>query len=92
MDATSKCFHHVNEQFNDAESIETYTLYNISHGKAKDPIHVDLTLNGVHIMMRLDTGSRLTLINEETYSEITQPNKLNPLKKASVILKTYTGE
>ena len=76
----------------DAEPEGAYSLYNISNSKAEDPIYVGLTVNGFHVTMELDTGSGLTLINEETYSKIGQPNQLNPLEKASVILKTYTGQ
>ena len=92
VEPTTKRSHHVGEQFDDAEPEGAYSLYNISNSKAEDPIYVGLTVNGFHVTMELDTGSGLTLINEETYSKIGQPNQLNPFEKASVILKTYTGQ
>ena len=92
VEPTTKRSHHVGEQFDDAEPEGAYSFYNISNSKAEDPIYVGLTMNGFHVTMELDTGSGLTLINEETYSKIGQPNQLNPLEKASVILKTYTGQ
>ena len=49
-------------------------------------------MNGIHVKMELDTGSGLTIINEQMYSEIAKPNQLNPLQKTDIILKTYTGE
>ena len=91
VEPTTKRSHHVGEKFDYAKPEGAYSLYNISNSKAEDPIYVGLTVNGFHVMMELDTGSGLT-INEENYSKIGQPNQLNPLEKASVILKTYTGQ
>ena len=85
MEPTAKRSHHVGEQFDDAEPEGAYSLYNISNSKAEDPIYVGLTVNARH------DGARYWIrfnSNEETYSKIGQPNQLNPLEKASVILKT----
>ena len=89
---TTKHSHHVDEQYKDAESEGEYSLYNITQKKGDDPIYIDLTVNGIHVKMELDTGSGLTIINEQMYSKIAQPNQLNPLQKSDIILKTYTGE
>ncbi len=34
----------------------------------------------------------LTIINKHVNSRIAPPNQFNPLQKAKVVLKTYTGE
>ncbi len=84
--------HHVDNQFEDSESEGEYTMYNITHKNGEDPICIDLSMNGTNVMMELDTGSGLTIINEQVHSTIAPPNQLNPLQKSNVVLKTYTGE
>ena len=90
---TTKHSHHVDEQYEVAEPEGAeYSMYNITHKKGDDPIYLDVTMNGIHVKMELDTGSGLTIINEQMYSKIAKPNQLNPLQKTDIILKTYTGE
>ena len=90
---TTKHSHHVDEQYEvgEPEGAE-YSMYNITHKKGDDSIYIDVTMNGIHVKMELDTGSGLTIINEQMYLKITKPNQLNPLQKTDIILKTYTGE
>ena len=90
---TTKHSHHVDEQYEvgEPEGAE-YSMYNITHKKGDDPIYIDVTMNGIHVKMELDTGSGLTIINEQMYSEIAKPNQLNPLQKTDIILKTYSTQ
>ena len=46
-------------------------------------------LNGVHLEMGIDTGSAVTLINEEQFNDIFANDK--SLEPTSVVLKGYTG-
>ena len=55
-------------------------------------MQVNLTMNGVPVLMELDTGAAISLINRTTYQKIAQASQLKPLQKSKVTLKTYTGE
>ena len=75
---TTKHSHHVDEQFEVAKpEAAEYSMYNITYKKGDDPICIDVTMNDIHVKIELDTGSGLTIINEQMYSEITKPNQLN---------------
>ena len=48
-----------------------------------------LEIQGKPVVMKVDTGAAVSVISEETYKELFMNLSL---KKASVNLKTYTGE
>ena len=57
-----------------------------------EPYHVNVSVNGVHIQMALDTGAALTVINEATYNRIRQESdKPCPLQPSEKKLKSYMG-
>ena len=64
-------------------------LYTISAKSATCLITVDVQINGKQLPMVVDTGAALSIISEQTWKNnfpgIT-------LKKADVVLKTYTNE
>lgn len=53
------------------------------------PLEVDLTLEGKHLRMELDTGAAQSLISEKTYKSLF-PSW--PLLPATAKLRTYSGE
>ena len=57
--------------------------------KAMNPIMVELTLNGQKTTMELDTGAAVSVISNQTKSEMLPQTKL---MSSTLILTTYTGE
>ena len=53
------------------------------------PIKVKLQIQGKPLSMEVDTGAAVSVVSEDTYKELFFDL---PLKRASVCLKTFTGE
>ena len=53
---------------------------------------LDVSINGIHVDMELDTGASLSILSEKTYQDIAQQTDISPLEESQVTLKTYTGE
>ena len=56
------------------------------------PMVLDVSINGIHVDMELDTGAPLSILSEKTYQDIAQQTDISPLEESQVTLKTYTGE
>ena len=73
----------------DNSTTDEFQLYTIGAKSATCPITVDVQINGKQLPMEVDTGAALSIISERTWKKnfpgIT-------LKKADVVLKTYTNE
>ena len=54
------------------------------------PIVLTMEVNGSDLSMELDTGASLSLISEQTYTNMS--HALPPLTQSNVVLSTYTGE
>uniref|UniRef100_H3A251 Gypsy retrotransposon integrase-like protein 1 n=1 Tax=Latimeria chalumnae TaxID=7897 RepID=H3A251_LATCH len=73
------------------QSTEAPTMHQPFRGtKSAQETHLfqGTELNGNPVVMKLDTGASVTVVNEETYRSL----RLGPLKKTGVHLRTYTGE
>ena len=69
----------------DAEDLNKFTIGE----KSSRPIFVDVKVNGKPLTMEVDTGAAVTVISDEM-----RKSKFPdvPLRKSSVILRTYTGQ
>ena len=74
----------------DQEDVEEYYMFKVS-SKHEEPIQVTVRMDLKEVVMEVDTGASLSLINEDTY--ITHFGKdRSSLQKAPVHLRTYTKE
>ena len=76
------------------EPEEEYDMYSIRHAdrkNMKNPIELQVLLNGQSCKMELDTGSAVSVINVETYKMLSRTGTMS-LDKSSAILRTYSGE
>ena len=71
----------------DAKEVEEF--FHIHNRTATKPYIVNLTVNGKEIQFEVDTGSGVTVVNQETYYEHFKQKRL---EKCDIILKSYTGE
>ena len=53
----------------DEEEEDMNALYKMDYGRTK-PIKIEIHLNGVPVVMEVDTGASLTVVNEITFNEI----------------------
>ena len=53
---------------------------------------VSVDINGATLSMEIDTGSAVSLISEETFSELWHQGKSPCLESTSIRLRTYSGE
>ena len=56
--------------------------------KSSQPILVDLLVNDKMLAMELDTGAAVSIISEQLQKQVFPEAKL---RKATILLKTYTG-
>ena len=82
--------HHIQEDKPETDEQEdTYTLLNVTSGRAK-PIRVTVSLNGVKIIVEVDTGAAVSILSALTYNQLCEANgKLN-LMRSNIKLKSYT--
>lgn len=64
------------------------TLYWLNKGQCK-PMLMKVKIEGIDIVMEVDTGSAITCISEKLYTNMF--NKL-PIKNTDLVLRYYTGE
>lgn len=62
------------------------SIFNIS--TENNGIEVPIELNGIHLLMELDTGAGVSIISQETYNK---HFKETPLQPSDTLLHTYTG-
>ena len=75
----------------DDEGVYSMHLYTVTDTKVK-PYEVNFSINGQEVCMEIDTGTGVTVVNEQVWANIstgTIPRELSPSK---LRLKTYTGE
>ena len=66
-----------------------YSMFHSTCGDTK-PYVVNLQVNGIDLVMEVDTGAALSVISEQTYNNLwSDPPQL---QASSSVLKTYTGE
>ncbi|XP_014834021.1 PREDICTED: uncharacterized protein K02A2.6-like [Poecilia mexicana] len=80
--------HSDNTNSSEDDDLSCLELHSITEEDRKI-IWVTTTVSGVKLKMELDTGSALSVISETDYDRLFSHL---PLKKTSVMLKTYTGE
>ena len=73
----------------DGSATDEFQLYAIGAKAATRPIIVDIQINGKQLLMEVDTGAALSIISEQTWKTVLPGTTL---KKADVVLTTYTNE
>ena len=88
--------HHV-KQVGSTEAEEehldpVYNLFNLNNMQSTNPVQVSLTVLGQSLVMEVDTGASLALIDEKTYFTVwTDSNSQATLQATGTCLQTYTG-
>ena len=80
------------EMDQEPEEAPTYFLYNLSKGGSRAPITLRVRISGASLLMEVDTGSVVSIINECTYKSLWAKTKRPWLQHSSINLRTYTGE
>ena len=80
---------HVMQGNEDAERHDWTGLYRVSKGNDRKPISVTMEVENRELVMKLDTGSAVSVIGEEKYHD---QLRHVPLKSTTLQLHTYTGE
>ena len=69
-----------------------YTFFPIKSQTANPPWRTVLTISGMQVETKIDTGASLSLISKATYDKLQSSAALPPLKTEQIKLRTYTGE
>ena len=85
---TTRCKNYL-DSFLPEEATQTYTLFPLQN-QHHPPINIVPSINGQEVLMKLDTGAAISVINEVTYK--TNLAHQPTLKKSTVNLHTYSGE
>lgn len=72
----------------EADQIDNLDLYTVTARSSK-PIIVQMSINGQHHEMEVDTGAAVSLVSESTLKSTFPKLQLHP---SSIMLKTYTNE
>ena len=56
------------------------------------PLVLPVTLDGVNLIIEIDTGAAKSVISENTFAQLWPNHKAPSVKPTSVTLKTYTNE
>ena len=75
----------------DEEEEDMNALYKMDYGRTK-PIKIEIHLNGVPVVMEVDTGASLTVVNEITFNEIKSRCPSLKLEASKIKFRTFTGE
>ena len=84
--------HQLHSAENSGDETVEYSLFHTQGQNSPAPILVTLEVNGVNLIMELDTGATLSIISEETYRKLFPPGRAPTLKTSKAKLKTYMGE
>ena len=74
----------------ESDVLPMYSAYHIVNAK-EPPIEVSVEINSKPLQFEVDTGCPVTLISEETLSNVYE-GKVPQLKKSVLRLKSYTGQ
>ena len=74
----------------DEEESEDYSLFKVTGNTSSKPLLADISINGVSVEVEIDTGASVSLMGEDTYRLVQDPEK--PLQHSTAKLHTYTGE
>ena len=70
----TKRAHHIQEdELETDEQEDTHTLLNVTSERAK-PIRVTVSLNGVEVVMEVNTGAAVSILSESTYNQLCEAN------------------
>ena len=69
-----------------------YNLFNLNNKQSTNPVKLSLTVHGQSLVMEIDTGASLSLINEKTYLIVWIDSNRPPLQATNTCLQTYTSE
>ena len=72
------------------EESEDYSLFKVTGNASNKPLLASVLVNGVSVEMEIDTGASVSLMGEDTYRLVQDPEK--PLQRSTAKLHTYTGE
>ena len=73
----------------DVESDDENQVYYVNKFNSRDPVMVEIKVEGILMSFEIDTGSGLSIISEKTYRKFFSARKL---EKSSIIVKTYSKE
>ena len=68
---------------------ERLKVYYVNKFNSRDPVMVEIKVEGILMSFEIDTGSGLSIISEKTYRKFFSARKL---EKSSIIVKTYSKE
>ena len=74
----------------DEEESVDYSLFKVTGSISNKPLLASILINGVSVEMEIDTGASVSLMGEDTYRLVQDPEK--PLQHSTAKLHTYTGE
>ena len=66
-------------------------MYNLTECKVK-PLEVNLCTNDHNLLMEIDTGAAVTVVNQKVWSSLSKGTVHGKLSPSKSRLKTYTGE
>ena len=87
-DPSVKSSHQTNVLSNDED---TYTLFTVTQS-ATQPLSATFQLNGVDLVMDIDTGASVSIISQQTFKELWGQDSHPALQHCGIRLRTCTGE
>ena len=67
-------------------------LFCVNSRRGHNPYKVTVLVNGVNVTMEFDTGASTTVVDEETFHNLSQSGRVLELNAVNTMLRTYTGE
>ena len=67
---------------------EIFNIYKLATEEKQEPYKVNVRINSNDVVMEIDTGASISIINYDTYSKLVKKSK-SSLMKSNVILRTY---
>ena len=88
--------HNVKERDDDvefeSETEEVFTLACMKTNQGDEPYKVDVEVNNKTVTFEIDTGCRVSVMNERNFEDMWEEHKRPKLKPSSLKLKGYNGE
>ena len=69
---------------------EIFNIYKLATEEKQEPYKVNVRINSNDVVMEIDTGASISIINYYTYSKSVKKSK-SSLMKSNVMLRTYSG-
>ena len=69
---------------------EIFNIYKLATEEKQEPYKLNVRINSNDVIMEIDTGASISIINYDTYSKLVKKSK-SSLMKSNVMLRTYSG-